>query len=149
MDVDPWLITWIVLAALFAVTELATVAFVALYLSLGAAVAAIIAALDGGLPWQLLGFILTGGVLLVLTRPVLKKRLELPDVLTNVHRVIGRTGMVTIPVDNNSNTGQIRIGTEYWTARTPEDVHGATIPVDARVRVLTIEGVTARVEAID
>jgi membrane protein implicated in regulation of membrane protease activity len=142
---DSWLVLWIILAALFAVTEILTVAFVAIFFALGAIAAAIVAWLDGSVALQMLAFAITGIVLLAITRPVLKRRLQSPSIPTNVNRMVGRTGIVTIPIDNDSNTGQIRVGTEFWTARWPEDAQASVIPVDARVGIVAVEGVTARV----
>lgn len=142
---DPFLIGWIVLAALFAVTELATMAFVALFFALGAVAAAVTAWAGGDLPLQLAAFLVTGVVLMLITRPVLKRRLESPDIPTNVDRMIGKGGIVTIAIDNDANTGQVRVGTEYWTARLPEGEVGVVVPVDTRVTVVSVEGVTARV----
>lgn len=144
---DQELLVWIILAALFVVTELATVAFVALYLALGSVAAAIVAYGGGDLAWQLAAFVVASIVLLLLTRPVLKSRLEGEDIPTNVHQLVGKVGIVTITIDEQVSTGQIRIGTEYWTARLAEDVdHGVSmVPVDARVTVVAVSGVTARV----
>lgn len=142
---DSELVLWIVLAATLAVLEIATMAFVALYFAIGAVAAAIVAWLDGGLEWQLLAFAVTGIVLMLLTRPLLKRKLESPAVHTNVDRLVGKGGIVTIPIDNDANTGQIRVGTEYWTARLPDDSVNTAVPVDARVTVVAVEGVTARV----
>ena len=146
---DDYLVFWIVLFAVFAVLEIVTMAFVSIYFAIGALAAAIVAWLDGDLVWQLLAFSVTGIVLLAATRPVLKRKLESPTIATNVHRLVGKSGIVTIPVDNDANTGQIRVGTEYWTARWPENDRTGTIAVDAKVRILAIEGVTARVEPIE
>ncbi|MCW2956431.1 MAG: Membrane protein implicated in regulation of rane protease [Thermoleophilia bacterium] len=143
---DPYLITWIALAALFAIVELATLAFVSLYFALGSVAAAIVAGSGGDLVWQLTAFVATGAVLLAVTRPVFKRRLESPDIHTNVSLLIGKGGIVTIPISNDNNTGQIRVGTEYWTARLPHGLPDQTIPVDSRVTVVSVEGVTARVE---
>ncbi|MCW2949155.1 MAG: putative integral rane protein [Thermoleophilia bacterium] len=146
---DSALLTWIVIAALFAVAEIATTAFVSLYLALGALAAALVAGLGGSVGWQIAAFVLVGLVLMALTRPLIKKRLEVPDVLMNVDKVIGKTGIVTIPVDNDANTGQVRVGTEFWTARRPEDAtDGGALTTGSRVRVISVEGVTARVEPI-
>jgi len=139
------LILWIVLAGVFFVVELATVAFVAMYLALGSIAAAIVASLGGGLLWQVVAAIATGVLLMAVTRPLLKNRLEPADIATNVNLLIGKGGIVTIAIDNDENTGQIRVGSEYWTARLPEG-RIEVIPVDARVGVVSVEGVTARVE---
>lgn len=146
---DSELVLWIILAAAFAVLEIATMAFVALYFAVGAIAAGIVAWLGGGLPAQLLAFATTGIVLMLVSRPLLKRKLESPDIATNVDRMVGKRAIVTIAIDNDANTGQVRIGTEYWTARLPEDAPAATIPVDGRVEVIAVEGVTARVRQLE
>lgn len=142
---EAYVILWIAVAAGFIILEVVTMAFVAMYFAVGAGVAALVAWLDLGLAWQLLAFAATGIVLMALTRPLLKGKLESPDVATNVDRMTGKGGIVTIAIDNDANTGQIRVGTEYWTARLVEGAPEQVIPVDARVTVQTVEGVTARV----
>src|SRR5690606_13894660 len=133
----------------FAVLELATMAFVAMYFAIGSVAAALVAWGDGSLTWQLAAFVLASVVLMLATRPLLKKRLESPDVPTNVYQVIGKSGIVTIPIDNHANTGQIRIGTEFWTARLTDGAAADdVVGVDEKVRVLAVEGVTARVERL-
>lgn len=146
---DSYLILWIVLAAVFAVAELATMAFVALYIALGAIAAAIVAANDGDVVWQIAALVVVGAVLMAVTRPLLKARLEAPDYTTNVRSIVGRGAIVTIAIDNDRNTGQIRVGTEFWTARTPEGMRSAPIPVDSHVTIVSVEGVTARVVAAE
>lgn len=142
---EAYVILWIAVAAGFIILEVVTMAFVAMYFAVGAGVAALVAWLDLGLVWQLLAFAATGIVLMALTRPLLKGKLESPDVATNVDRMTGKGGIVTIAIDNDANTGQIRVGTEYWTARLVDGAPEQVIPVDARVTVQTVEGVTARV----
>lgn len=142
---ESYIIFWVIAATAFVVLEVVTVAFVALYVALGAVAAGIVAWAGGGLIWQLLAFVVAGVALMLLTRPVLKHKLEGADVPTNVDRMVGKSGIVTIAVDNDANTGQIRVGTEYWTARLPEDSTAGSIPVDGRVSIVAIEGVTARV----
>ena len=144
-DTQTMIIVWSVATAVFLIVELLTVTFVAVYFAIGSAVAAAVAIGDGGFAWQLLGFSLTGVVLMLLTRPLLKRKLESPDIPTNVNRMIGKGGIVTITIDNDANTGQIRVGTEYWTARMVEAESTTVLPVDSRVTIDQVEGVTARV----
>lgn len=142
---DDWLVIWGVTAALFVIIEVMTMAFVALYLAIGAFAAAMVALGDGSVAWQFVAFAVTGIVLMVLTRPFIKGKLESPSVATNVSLLVGKGGIVTIAIDNDANTGQIRVGSEYWTARVPDEDGTTVIPVDARVLVESVEGVTARV----
>ncbi len=144
-DLQTMIIVWSTAAAAFVVIELVTVAFVAIYFALGSAAAATVAGLGGNFAWQLLAFSVTAVILMILTRPLLKKKLESPDIPTNVNRMVGKGGIVTITIDNDSNTGQIRVGTEYWTARMVDAEADQVLPVDSRVTIDAIEGVTARV----
>lgn len=144
---DTQLLTWIALAVLFSVAELATMAFVALYFAIGSVVAAVIAGTTNlDLPWQLAAFTASGLTLLALTRPFIKGKLEGETMPTNVHSVAGKSGIVTIPIDNNENTGQIRIGSEYWTARLDTDTTEKRLEEHAHVIVERVEGVTAWVK---
>jgi membrane protein implicated in regulation of membrane protease activity len=142
---DNWVVIWGSLAALFVIVEVLSVNFVAIYFALGAMSAAIVAGLGGNVALQMLAFSATAIALMVMTRPVLKRKLEPPTIETNVNRLVGKGGIVTIAIDNDANTGQIRVGTEYWTARSTAPDPAPMIPVDARVSVESVEGVTARV----
>jgi membrane protein implicated in regulation of membrane protease activity len=51
---------------------------------------------------------------------------------------------VTIAVDNHANTGQVRVGSEYWTARTPSD-DNPPIAAGTLVVIESVAGVTVRV----
>ena len=142
------LFIWVALAVAFAVTEIATMAFVALYFALGAVAAAVLAGFDVGITWQILAFVVTASVLLAITRPFLKQHLEPAATPMNVDRMSGKRGIVTIPIDNDANTGQIRVGTEYWTARLDVDAASDPLPVESRVEIVRVEGVTAWVAPI-
>jgi membrane protein implicated in regulation of membrane protease activity len=56
--------------------------------------------------------------------------------------ILGKRAVVTIPVSGDG--GQVRIGQgEFWSARLYRD--GPTIPAEARVEVLWVDGLTALV----
>jgi membrane protein implicated in regulation of membrane protease activity len=139
------LIVWVAIAVAFAVAELATMAFVGLYFAIGAIAAAVLAGFEFDIAWQVLAFVATSIVLLALTRPFLQHRLQSEPVPMNVDRMTGKRGIVTIPIDNDANTGQIRVGTEYWTARLEDGSPSDPLPVEARVEVVRVSGVTAYV----
>lgn len=148
-DPETMAVIWAVAAAVFIIAELVSVSFVAIYFGVGALVSAGVAWFGASFTWQLVAFSATGIVLMVLTRPFLKKSLESETVPTNVDRMVGRGGIVTIRIDNDANTGQIRVGTEYWTARLVEELATSTVSVDSRVTIESIEGVTARVRPLE
>lgn len=148
-DATTMALVWGAAAAVFVIIEVVTVTFVAVYFAIGAAAATAIALGDGSFGVQLAAFSITGVLLMLATRPLLKKKLESPDIPTNVNRMVGKGGIVTITIDNDANTGQIRVGTEYWTARMVDADADRVVPVDERVVVDAIEGVTARVRLRD
>ena len=138
-----WVI-WLGVAAAALVIEAFTLQFVLLYVGLGALVAAVSGALVP--PAGQLGvFAVTAIGLLVTTRhQVLRWAGRQPTIETNVDSIAGKMGIVTLAIDNDASTGQIRLGTEFWTARLESD-DDAAIPVGERVDVVAVTGVTARV----
>jgi membrane protein implicated in regulation of membrane protease activity len=136
---------WLLVALVLFGAEALTLQFVLLYFGLGALVAAAVSPFADGVLVQGLVFAVSAVLLMVLTRkPLLAYAHRQRDVATNVDTITGRGAVVTIEIDNHANTGQIRVGSEYWTARTPGDDDPA-IPSGAVVRVESVAGVTARV----
>jgi membrane protein implicated in regulation of membrane protease activity len=135
---------WLLVALVLFGAEALTLQFVLLYFGLGAVVAAVASHFVGPVA-QGIVFAASAVVLMVLTRrPVLAFAGRQRDVSTNVDTVTGRTATVMIAIDNHANTGQVRVGSEYWTARTPSD-DNPPIPVGTIVRIESVAGVTARV----
>ena len=75
----------------------------------------------------------------VFTRPLAVRFLNKDTLKTNVDRVVGMEGVVTEEISNLAGTGKVSLGGNVWTARTENE--GGTIPVDAVVTVLRVEGV--------
>jgi membrane protein implicated in regulation of membrane protease activity len=142
-------VVWVVVAiALFAV-EATTVTFVALYFGVAALVAALAAALGAGVPLQLILFAIVSVLTLVTTRGWVTRTLQrTPVVRSNVNAVIGRRGVVTIPITAEAGRGQIRVGTDYWSAR-PYMEDGPDIDAGTPVEVLAVEGNSALVIPLD
>lgn len=143
------IVVWIVAGlALFAI-EATTVTFVALYFGVAALAAALVAALGAGIPLQLLVFAAVSVATLLGTRGMVTRALRrMPAARTNVSTLIGRRGVVTLPITAAAGRGQIRVGTEYWTARPFLD-DSADIEEGASVEVIGVEGVTALVLPLD
>ncbi len=135
---------WLIAGAAAIAAELATLTFVLLYVGAGAFAASAAAALGADLVLQFVVFTAVTMVLLVATRgPVVRlvmgNREPEPS---NVQAIVGRTGVVTIPIVDDGSSGQVRLGSEYWTARSVDD---APLAEGSRVEVVFVEGVTAHV----
>lgn len=77
-------------------------------------------------------------ILLLATRPLVRRFLRGKETRTNADRVVGRTAVVTEPIDNVLAKGRVSVLGNDWTARS---LDGGAIPAGAQVRVERIEGV--------
>jgi membrane protein implicated in regulation of membrane protease activity len=142
-DLPSWA-AWLLAALVLLGAEALTLQFVLIYFGLGALVAAAATPVVGS-AGQGLVFAISSVLLMVLTRrPLIAWSGRQRGAATNVETVTGRSAVVTIAVDNHANTGQVRVGGEYWTARTPGD-DDAPIAPGTVVRVESVAGVTVRV----
>jgi len=148
VDKTTAVVVWIVAAlALFGI-EATTVSFVALYFGVGALASALVAAVGGGLALQLLVFSLVSVLsLLAMRRWVSRSLTRVPVHRSNVNSLLGRRGVVTHAITAAAGRGQIRVGTEFWSAR--PYIESGDIPEGETVEVLSIEGVTALVMPLD
>ncbi len=137
---------WLAVAVLLAVVEVATTQLVSLWFVIGAAVTAVCSAtfLEGQLLWQIIIFIAVSAVALILTRPLVKKLKNQNKVSTNSDRNIGKTGVVIVEINPSDGTGQVKIGTEKWSAKS---VDGSVIKEGTNISVEAIEGVKLVVKA--
>ena len=94
--------------------------------------------LGGGIGAQISVFLVLSGLSLALVRPLAKKFLVPSYSATNADRVIGKTAVVTMEIDNLKGQGQVSIAGQSWTARSED---GCVIPAGKTVKVLRIEGV--------
>jgi membrane protein implicated in regulation of membrane protease activity len=144
MDDLPHWALWLLAALVLLGAEAMTLQFVLVYFGLGALVAAAVSSFAGPAA-QGIAFAVSAVALMVLTRrPLVAWSQRQRGADTNVDTIAGRSATVTIAIDNHANTGQVRVGSEYWTARTPGD-DDPPIPSGAVVRIESVAGVTARV----
>ena len=130
---------WLIALVVFLVIEAATLGLATIWFA-GWALVALIAAMCGaGIVIQIVLFLVVSLVLLFFTRPLAVRFLNKDTLKTNVDRVVGMEGVVTEEISNLAGTGKVSLGGNVWTARTENE--GGTIPVDAVVTVLRVEGV--------
>ena len=142
-----WLI-WLVAGVVLLGIEAVTLAFVAVYFGVAALVAALCAAIGAPLWLQIVVFCAVSVLGLAMTRRIATRVLKGPVVKTNVHSLAGRRGIVTKPITGDDGRGQVRLGSDYWTAR-PYFDDGVELPEGTRVEVVKIEGATAVVVPIE
>ena len=131
-------IVWFILLVVFLLIEANTVTLVSGWFAAGA-IAAMIASLFGAPMWlQGVLFLAVSISLLLALRPLLRKYIKPKIVKTNVDSVIGSTGKVTVCIDNDQATGQVKLGAMEWTARSTS---GEVLEEGALIRVDRVEGV--------
>lgn len=129
---------WIALAVVLGVVEACTVQLVSIWIAGGAVAAAIFAACGFDVVWQIGAFLAVSAVLLIVTRPLVKKFANLSPEKTNSDRIIGQKVIITEKVDNIAATGKTVINGVEWTARSED---GRIIEEGSIAVVKKIEGV--------
>ena len=130
---------WLIALVVFLGIDPATLGLATIWFAGGALVALIAAMCGAGIVIQIVLFLVVSLVLLFFTRPFAVRFLNKDTLKTNVDRVVGMEGVVTEEISNLAGTGKVSLGGNMWTARTENE--GGTIPVDAVVTVLRVEGV--------
>ena len=136
-----WVI-WTIVAVGLAAGEIFTLGFFLGPIALAAVVAGVVAALGGGIAFQLAAFIVGSIASLALLRPIAVRHLRTPArIRTGTAALVGAKALVVERVD--ALGGQVKIGGEVWSARAYQD--DQVIEPGARVEVVKIEGATALV----
>lgn len=139
---------WLILVAVFACIEIATVNLVTIWFA-GGALAAMIAALCGAEPLlQVLIAVGVSGVLMALMlifKPFRSLR-ETQEQPTNSDRVIGKEAIVLSEIDPMEGCGTVKVLGQVWSAVSLND---NIIPAGAKVRVNAITGVKLVVAEIN
>jgi membrane protein implicated in regulation of membrane protease activity len=139
--VPDWVI-WTLIAVGLGVGEILTLGFFLGPVAIAALLAAVVAALGGGVAIQLLVFIAGTIATFAFLRPIVRRQLRTPPTLrTGTAALIGAPAVVLERVD--AQGGRVRIGGEVWSARAYMD--DQVLEPGARVEVVKIEGATALV----
>ena len=101
------------------------------------------AALNVSTTWLAIIFVILSAVLLICTRPLVKKFVNRKTIATNADRIIGADGIVTNRIDPINNSGQVKIYGQIWSAKSR---FGIPIEENTLVIVTALEGVKAVVE---
>ena len=135
---------WIILAGIFFVIEMATVGFLVFWFGIGSLIAMIISLFTSNLAIQTAVFVFSSTILLFFTRPFVNKFTQKDnDIQTNAYSIIGKKGIVIKEIDPIAGKGQIKVGTEVWSAKSADDIK---IEKGLEVEILEIDGVKAVVK---
>jgi membrane protein implicated in regulation of membrane protease activity len=140
---DAWVL-WILLAVILAAGEVMSPSFFLAPFAVGALLGGLAAVLGAPAILAMVVFLVSSGLLLGFARPIARRHLRTPAHLrTGTAALIGRTAIVTQRVDNDAESGAVKLEGELWTARAYDD--DDVIEIGRRVHVVEIKGATALV----
>lgn len=136
---------WLIISGIFFVAEMITVGFLVFWLGVGALFAMVVSLFTDNLIIQTSTFVVSSTLLLFLTKPLVKRISHSDKVKTNAYSIIGKKGIVTIEINSKKGIGQIKVGSEIWTAKSSTD---DIIAEGTEIEIVEISGVKAVVKPI-
>ncbi|HKV31804.1 MAG TPA: NfeD family protein [Candidatus Dormibacteraeota bacterium] len=138
---------WVIVAIAFAVVEVMTVAFFAVFITIGALGAAVVALLNFNLLVQaiVLGVIGVAGILIA--RPFLVERLHIgrPTLRSGADSMVGQQAILLEPILGVGQPGHVKIAGELWPALTED---GSPVPANTMVVVTALRSTTLIVRPV-
>ena len=135
MENEVWRWLWTCSAVAFSLAEVFTAGFFLLPFAIGAAAAAVLAWVDAHILWQWLVFFVGSTVSFVYLRRFVRRLDDNEQPRVGANRLIDAHGKIIERVDDDAQTGMVRIGGEEWRASAAEPIE-----VDTRVMVTEIDG---------
>ena len=138
----PWV--WVAVTIICVVIEALTLALTTIWFGISAFVLIFLAFTPLPFVAQVFIFFALSLVLLIFTRPFVKKKLSQKQVATNYERIIGQTAIVTKKI-TALDKGSIKINGMEWTAAVKGDI---VLEKGSKCIIEEIAGVTAYVKQI-
>lgn len=136
---------WLIVSGICFVIEILTVGFLIFWFGIGALIAMLTSFFIEDIIIEFTVFVISSALLLFLTKPFVNKFAKKGTVPTNAYSIINKHGLVIKEINQTLGKGQVKIGTEIWSAKTKEE---EIIPVGTEIEVLSIEGVKAVVKPV-
>lgn len=136
---------WLIASGIFFICEIITVGFLVFWLGVGALITMLVSFFTSNIIIQMSVFVVSSGLLIFATRPLVNKISKKDVVPTNVYSLIGKKAVVTEDIDWVTGKGQIKFEGEIWSAKSKEQIN---IPAGSEVEIVSIEGVKAFVKPL-
>ncbi len=136
---------WLIISGICLIIESFTLGFFVFWFSIGALLALIVSLFTTNVVIQTVVFVVSSTVLLLLTKPLIKKFVKTPKTKpTNVYSIIGKEGIVLESIDNLNSTGKVKVNGELWSA-----ISDINIEKGEKIKVLSVNGVKLKVEKVN
>ena len=137
-------VMWLIIAGTCFIIEIINIGFLMFWFGVGALLAMITSFFTDNVIIQTSVFVISSTILLFFTRPLANKFAKSDDKnKTNAYSIVGKKGLVITDIDPISGQGQIKIGTETWSAKSLDD---QKIEKGTQIEVVKIDGVKAIVK---
>ena len=140
-----WWIIWLVFAVVMFVIEAVTTGLATLWFGIGAVVAMSMDLCGASFASQIIVMAVISAVCfavcMIWIRPKLESLRKKNIQHTNADRLIGREGIVIVPLNATEGKGQVKVDGQIWSAKADTD-----IAEGVKVTVRSIEGVKLVVE---
>lgn len=131
---------WLGVLLLLVVIEISTLNLITIWFAISSLVTLVVSFFIDNLYVELAIFVGLGTLLLLTTRPILKKYFDGRKVKTNIDGIIGMQGIVLSDI-LPPNYGEVKVEGKEWTAFADQEISKDTV-----IKVLEIRGVRLKVE---
>ena len=130
---------WLLIIIILTTIEVITTNLVSVWFIASAIISLIVSFFTDSFLVQFAIFVLGGAIFLLLTKPLLKKKLATKKIPTNIDRILGMKGKVTEKIMPNE-IGEVYVDGKKWSAYSNE-----TIELNELVIIEAINGVKLKV----
>jgi len=145
MEFELWWI-WVIIGVIFIIGEIFTAGFFLIWFGIAAIIAGVIAFFELSVVWQGVAFVIISAILLAGTRRLANRFTKKQPPGVGADRFTDKTGVVLEEIDNDKNTGRIRVEEDEWRA---DSLEGSIIPQSSKVQVVRVEGTHMIVKKIE
>ena len=145
MEFELWWV-WVIIGVVFIIGEIFTAGFFLIWFGIAAIIAGIIAFFELSIVWQGVAFVIISAILLAGTRRLANRFTKKQPPGIGADRFIDKTGVVLEEIDNDKNTGRIRVEEDEWRA---DSLEGNIIPKNSKVQVIKVEGTHMVVKKVE
>ena len=126
---------WLIMIIFLTILEVSTTNLVSIWFIASGLVCLIVSFIYDNAFLEMGIFVILGIILMLITKPLIKKYLKPRNVKTNLDRVVGMIGICTEEIKKNK-IGEVKVDGKRWSAIASE-----TIKVDDEVYIEAIDGV--------
>ncbi len=130
---------WLMVVILLTIVEVITVNLTTIWFVISGIITIFVSMITDNFAYQLGTFTVLGIILLLTTKSFLQKRLSVIKEATNLDRVVGMDGVVTIPI-SKKQSGEVKVDGKLWTALSNEELSKGDL-----IQVIKMDGVKLHV----